>query len=305
MKNKQLISSFLLLLAAIIWGFAFVAQRMGMEHIGPFLFNGIRFLMGSLMLLPVLFVLKPKENIQIPVFSKKGLMTGTLLGVILFLAASAQQIGMVSTTAGNAGFITGLYVIFVPIFGVILGQVVPKIIWPAAVMAIIGLYLLSVKEGFIISKGDLWVSVSAVLWAIHVLLIGRFSRQSNPIFLAFQQFAICGILSIITAFSVEIINMDKIMLTWGPLLYGGILSVGVAFTLQVVGQKNAHPASASLLLSSESLFAAIGGWLILNEKMSVRAIIGCILILSGIILVQVFQNYKKKQMSLKEISINN
>ena len=303
MKSRQIISSSLLLLAAIIWGFAFVAQRMGMEHIGPFLFNGIRFLMGCIILLPVLFIIKPKEYNLLPIFSKKGIISGSLLGIVLFLAASAQQIGMISTTAGNAGFITGLYVIFVPIFGIIVGQVVPKIIWPAALMAIFGLYLLSVNEDFLISRGDLWVSVSAILWAVHVLMIGRFSKQSNPIFLAFQQFSICGILSIITAFLIEQVNMGEIIMTWGPLLYGGILSVGVAFTLQIAGQKNAHPASASLLLSSESLFAAIGGWLVLNEKMSFRAIIGSALILSGIVLVQIFQNYKRKSGTLKEIKI--
>ena len=303
MKNKRILSSILLLIAAIIWGFAFVAQRIGMDHIGPFLFNGIRFLMGSIILIPVLFILKPSEPDQKNIFSKKGIISGTLLGLILFLAASAQQIGMVTTTAGNAGFITGLYVIFVPVFGIIVGQKIPFIIWPAAIIAIFGFYLLSIKKGFVVSEGDLWVAVSAVLWASHVLLISRFSRQSNTIYLAFQQFAVCGILSIITALFLEDIKMNAIMLTWAPLLYGGILSVGVAFTLQVVGQKYAHPASASLLLSSESLFAAIGGWLILSELMSVRAIVGCVLILSGIILVQIFQNYKKKQITLKEIKI--
>jgi drug/metabolite transporter (DMT)-like permease len=299
MKNKRVISSILLLIAAIIWGFAFVAQRIGMDHLGPFLFNGIRFLMGSLILFPLLFVIKPSESDQKDIFSKAGIISGTLLGVILFLAASAQQIGMVTTTAGNAGFITGLYVIFVPVFGIIIGQKIPIVIWPAAIIAVFGFYLLSVKKGFIVSEGDLWVAISAVLWASHVLLISRFSRKSNPVYLAFQQFAVCGILSVITALFLEDIKMDAILLTWAPLLYGGILSVGVAFTLQVVGQKNAHPASASLLLSSESFFAAIGGWLILNEKMNVRAIIGCVLILSGIILVQIFQNYKKKPITLE------
>jgi drug/metabolite transporter (DMT)-like permease len=303
MKNKRILSSVLLLIAAIIWGFAFVAQRLGMEHIGPFLFNGIRFIMGSLILIPVLYILKPSESDQKNIFTKKGFLSGTLLGLILFLAASAQQIGMVTTTAGNAGFITGLYVIFVPVFGIIVGQKIPFVIWPAAIIAIFGFYLLSIKEGFVVSKGDLWVAISAVLWALHVLLISRFSRQSNTIFLAFQQFAVCGILSIISALFLEDIKMSSIMLTWAPLLYGGILSVGVAFTLQVVGQKYAHPASASLLLSSESLFAAIGGWLILNELMSVRAILGCVLILSGIILVQIFQNYKLRSVTSKEIKI--
>ncbi len=302
MKNKQFISVLLLTLAAIIWGFAFVAQKVGMEYIGPFLFNGIRFIMGSLILLPVVLLMKPKKEKLIRSSKRNNYLFGLLLGTILFLASSAQQIGMVSTTAGNAGFITGLYVIFVPIFGIILKQLVPKIIWPAAALAIAGLYLLSVKEGFTMSVGDIWVSISAVLWAVHVLLVGYLSKQIDPILLALQQFLVCGILSLITAFSFEIIDLNSIMFAWGPLLYGGILSVGVAFTLQVVGQKNAHPASASLILSAESLFAAVGGWLILNEQMSIRALLGCAFILTGIILVQVYQYYSYKKLSLKKSS---
>jgi drug/metabolite transporter (DMT)-like permease len=302
LKNKQLISSLLLSLAAIIWGFAFVAQKVGMEFIGPFLFNGIRFIMGSLILVPIVIYMKSKKDNSVKSDKKNNYYFGLILGTILFLASSAQQIGMVSTTAGNAGFITGLYVIFVPIFGIILKQIVPKIIWPAAAMAIAGLYLLSVKEGFTMSVGDVWVSISAILWAVHVLLVSHLSKQIDPVFLALQQFIVCGVLSLITAFSFEIVNINSIFLAWGPLLYGGILSVGVAFTLQVVGQKHAHPASASLLLSSESLFAAIGGWLILNELMSMRALLGCVFILTGIILVQVYQYYSYKKLSLKKSS---
>ena len=289
-------------MAAIIWGFAFVAQKVGMEFIGPFLFNGIRFIMGSLILVPIVIYMKSKKDNSVKSDKKNNYYFGLILGTILFLASSAQQIGMVSTTAGNAGFITGLYVIFVPIFGIILKQIVPKIIWPAAAMAIAGLYLLSVKEGFTMSVGDVWVSISAILWAVHVLLVSHLSKQIDPVFLALQQFIVCGVLSLITAFSFEIVNINSIFLAWGPLLYGGILSVGVAFTLQVVGQKHAHPASASLLLSSESLFAAIGGWLILNELMSMRALLGCVFILSGIILVQVYQYYSYKKLSLKKSS---
>jgi len=155
MKNKRLLSSILLVLAAIIWGFAFVAQKVGMEFIGPFLFNGIRFIMGSLILIPVVISLKSNQNKSNLTNNKKNLYFGILLGIILFLASSAQQIGMVSTTAGNAGFITGLYVIFVPIFGIMLKQFVPKVIWPAASLAIAGFYLLSVKKDFTISDGDI------------------------------------------------------------------------------------------------------------------------------------------------------
>jgi len=301
MKNKRLLSSILLVLAAIIWGFAFVAQKVGMEFIGPFLFNGIRFIMGSLILIPVVISLKSNQNKSNLTNNKKNLYFGILLGIILFLASSAQQIGMVSTTAGNAGFITGLYVIFVPIFGIMLKQFVPKVIWPAASLAIAGFYLLSVKKGFTISDGDIWVFLSAILWAIHVLLIGHLTKQINPITLALQQFLVCGTLSFFTAFLFEEINFYSIILAWIPLLYGGILSVGVAFTLQVVGQKHVHPSSASLILSAESLFAAIGGWLLLNEQMSLRAIFGCALILTGIILVQVYQHYSYKKLSLKKL----
>ena len=301
MKNKRLLSSILLVLAAIIWGFAFVAQKVGMEFIGPFLFNGIRFIMGSLILIPVFISLKSNQNKSNLTNNKKNLYFGILLGIILFLASSAQQIGMVSTTAGNAGFITGLYVIFVPIFGIMLKQFVPKVIWPAASLAIAGFYLLSVKKDFTISDGDIWVFLSAILWAIHVLLIGHLTKQINPITLALQQFLVCGTLSFFTAFLFEEINFNSIILAWIPLLYGGILSVGVAFTLQVVGQKHVHPSSASLILSAESLFAAIGGWLLLNEQMSLRAIFGCALILTGIILVQVYQHYSYKKLSLKKL----
>ncbi len=289
MLNKQNSSSLLLLLAAIIWGFAFVAQRMGMEFMGPFLFNGIRFILGSLVLLPFVINLVLKKKILFSSVEYRGI----ILGIVLFFGASAQQIGMVTTTSGNAGFITGLYVIFVPVFGVILKHSIPKVIWPAALLAVSGLYLLGIKDGFTISKGDAWVSLSAVIWAVHVLLIGSYSKKMEPVFLAFQQFLVCGILSLITAFFMEDVVFSGIMSAIWPLLYGGILSVGIAYTLQVVAQKNAHAATASIILSSESLFAAIGGWLILSEKMEMKAILGCFLILAGILLVQLYPEGKK------------
>lgn len=289
MLNKQNSSAILLFIAAVIWGFAFVAQRMGMEFIGPFLFNGIRFLLGSIVLFPIVLNLFLKKRITISKFEFRGL----LLGVILFMGASAQQIGMVTTTSGNAGFITGLYVIFVPVFGLMIKQSVPRIIWPAAVLAITGLYLLSIKDDFTISVGDAWVSLSAVIWAIHVLLIGLYSKKIEPVFLAFQQFMICGILSFIVAFFYEDLNFVSVKMALWPLLYGGILSVGIAYTLQVIAQKNAHPAAASIILSAESLFAALGGWLILNEKMDTKSLAGCFLIFSGILLVQLYPEMKK------------
>lgn len=292
MVRKQLTANLILLLAAIIWGFAFVAQRKGMDFIGPFLFNGIRFLMGALLILPLVLYSKNKESKEKKSISNKEIISGMMLGVFLFLGASAQQIGIVSTTAGNAGFITGLYVIFVPLIGVLFGQKIPVLIWPAAILSLVGLYLLSVQDNFTIFTGDLWVFGGSFIWAIHVLLIGLFTRKHDPVTLSCIQFFTCGILSLATAFLTEPIIWESIVSAWGPLLYGGIMSVGIAFTLQVIGQKNAHPATASLMLSSESLFAALGGWFILNEQMSTKALFGCALILSGIILVQAFQNNK-------------
>ncbi|PKP19101.1 MAG: EamA family transporter [Bacteroidetes bacterium HGW-Bacteroidetes-21] len=292
MIKRRLTANLILLLAAVIWGFAFVAQRKGMDYIGPFLFNGIRFLMGAIFILPVALHFKKKNKISGPVFSTSEMTSGALLGLFLFLGASAQQIGITSTTAGNAGFITGLYVIFVPIISIIFRQKIPKIIWPAAMLSLAGLYLLSVQDNFTIFRGDVWVFAGAFLWAIHVLLIGLFTQKHEPVSLAFIQFIACGILSMAAALSFETIQAESIYLAWGPLLYGGIMSVGIAFTLQLVGQQNAHPATASLLLSSESLFAALGGWLILNETMTMKAMIGCAFILSGIILVQIFQQVK-------------
>ena len=298
MKSGTLKSDALLLTTAIIWGFAFVAQRVGMDYVGPFTFNGIRFAIGSLSLLPLVILSRgehtPGHNILQPADLKTILLGGGALGLALFSGASLQQIGLVYTTAGKAGFITGLYVIIVPLLGLFWRQQ-PKIgTWVGAILAAFGLYFLSVTEQFTIALGDLLVLIGAFFWAAHVLIIGWLSPRINPIKLAFSQYLACSILSLITAAVIEDVDMNSIFQAAIPILYGGLLSVGIAYTLQVIAQREAHPAHAAILLSMEAVFAAIGGWLLLGEIISARGLFGCALMLAGMLLSQLWDLVDKK-----------
>lgn len=290
MQKGTLKADILLLITAIIWGTAFVAQRVGMEYVGPFTFNGVRFALGSLFLLP--FIAATRKGRRSNGEGRSSLHPRTifsasiLAGFVLFFGASLQQVGIVYTTAGKAGFITGMYVILVPIIGIHWGQKTSTGTWMGAVLAIVGLYLLSVTGDFTISKGDLFVLIGAFFWAGHVLLLGWLSPKMDSLVLASTQFAVCSVLSIITAFSVETVILDNIIQGAIPILYGGLLSVGIAYTLQVVAQKTAHPAHASIILTMEGAFAAIGGWLILNEVLSMRSLVGCALMLTGMLISQ-------------------
>jgi len=282
----------LLLLTAFIWGFGFVAQRSGMEYIGPYLFNGIRFALGSFVLIPLLFKEVKKPIQQSPDFApiNNGMkfLAGIFAGIILFSAASFQQVGLVYTTAGNAGFITGLYVIIVPILGIFLGTRPGPGNWTGAILASFGLYLLCIKGSFSTSFGDILQLAGAFLWAIHVLFIGWISPRSSPILTAFMQFATCSVFSLVTAFYLEDISIVSIFNASIPLIYGGALSVGVGYTLQVVAQTKSKPTHAAIILSLEGAFAALGGWLILGEVLSPRGIAGCCLMLSGMIISQLW-----------------
>ena len=292
MKSVTLKSDALLLTTAIIWGFAFVAQRVGMDYVGPFTFNGIRFAIGSLSLLPLVAMSREQRTATHKILPSPGLKTilwgGSALGLALFSGASLQQIGLVYTTAGKAGFITGLYVIIVPLLGLFWRQQPSIGTWVGAVLAAIGLYFLSVTEEFTIEPGDLLVLIGAFFWAAHVLIIGWLSPRINPIKLAFSQYVACSILSLITAGVIEDVTMLSIFQAAIPILYGGLLSVGIAYTLQVVAQRDAHPAHAAILLSLEAVFAAIGGWLILGEVISARGLFGCGLMLAGMLLSQLW-----------------
>lgn len=292
-SSETLKSDSLLLLTAVIWGFAFVAQRVGMEYVGPFGFNGVRFALGCLVLLPFLFRNGMRDDRassrDLDLFSRVSLGGGLLAGFVLFCGASFQQVALVYTTAGNAGFITGLYVILVPIIGIALGHRTYAGTWIGAALAAAGLYLLSVVEQFTISPGDLLVLIGAFFWAGHVHLIGWLSPRQDPLKIAFLQFAACAALSLIVAGGIEQNTASKYMSAAIPILYGGVLSVGVAYTLQVVAQKKAKPAHAAIILSLEAVFAAIGGWVVLGETMNGRAMIGCVLMLCGMLMSQLWR----------------
>lgn len=283
MNTRTLKSDLLLLLAAAIWGFAFVAQRQGMQHIGPFLFNGLRFALGTLVLLPFL----PRRQTSTPNPSPMVRYGGLLLGVILFMGASLQQIGIVTTSAGKAGFITGLYVVLVPFFGYFLKHRISVEHWAGALLAAVGLYFLTISDSFILEKGDLYVLIGAFFWTGHVLFIGWLSPRASTIRIAVMQFAVCSLLSLIVALIREPIVWSNILDAALPILYGGLMSVGIAYSLQVYGQKHAPPTHAAILLSLEAVFAVLGGWLILSETLSARSLFGCGLMLTGMLFAQV------------------
>ncbi len=281
----KLKSNLLLLLTAAIWGFAFVAQRVGMEYIGPFTFNGVRFALGSLSLVPLIVFYKP--NFQSS--RDKGNKTwrvGLLTGSILFIAASLQQIGLIYTTAGKAAFITCLYIVLIPIIGIFLKQHITVSTWLSSILAILGLYFLCVKEGFTFSYGDLLELLGACFWTAHILLIDHFSRILDTLKLAFFQFITCSVLSLGIALLLETITINGILQAGVPIIYGGILSVGIAYTLQIIGQKNTSPSHAAIILSMETVFAAIGGYLLLNEQLSFRELLGCSLMMVGMLISQ-------------------
>jgi drug/metabolite transporter (DMT)-like permease len=300
MNIRSIRDDILLLLTAAIWGFAFVAQRAGMEHVGPFFFNGVRFALGSISLLPLIAVrARRKKGGDVRGSGGAGgsdessrprpirvFKAGLLSGVVLFLAASLQQIGIVYTTAGKAGFITGLYVILVPVSGLLWGQRAGRGRWAGALLAVVGLYFLSVDESFAVSRGDLLVLLSALFWTAHVQLIGWYSPKTDPIRLACTQFAVCSLLSLFTAGFFEPTRLQAVFRAAVPILYGGLGSVGIAYTLQVVVQKKAHPAHASIILSLEGAFAVLGGWLVLGEWLSARGLLGCALMLTGMLFSQ-------------------
>jgi drug/metabolite transporter (DMT)-like permease len=284
MKNKQIQSNLLLLLTAAIWGLAFVAQRVGMDYIGPFTFNAVRFLLGSISLIPVIRIFYSNKSDR--KIDEKVIKYGIIVGCVLFAGSSLQQVGLIYTTAAKAGFITSLYIILVPIIGIFIGQKTSKNIWIGAVIAVIGLYLLSVKEDLTIGFGDLLQLIGAFFWAMHIILIGEFSNKVNPLRLSQLQFATCSLLAFIAALLFENIEISSIFAAYAPILYGGILSVGVAYTLQVVAQKNAKAGPAAIALSMEAVFAVIGGILFLNESLDIRGYVGCGLMLAGMLISQ-------------------
>jgi len=327
--NKRIFGAdLLLLITAAVWGFGFVAQRSGMQYVGPFAFNGIRFLLGSLSLLPLIARLrKGRAKTDGGINKKKLLLSSFLAGSCLFIAVTLQQLGMMATTAGNAGFITGLYVVLTPVFGIFLGRKTGKATWVATIFTFTGLYLLSSsgsgKMG--LNPGDLIIAAGGVFWAFHVLIIDRLVQSNDPLELSAGQFAFAGIYALIAAFLAEpflsswLSSLDPSLLSFAgtsglfswkslpalisglhsgalpfslissaviPILYGAIFSVGIGYTLQVVAQKDAPPAHATIILCLEGCFAALGGVLLLHEPIGPRTILGFALMLAGMLISQ-------------------
>lgn len=285
MQKSELSSEILLFLAAIIWGFGFVAQRAGMEFIGPFVFNGIRFILGAVVIFPLVFFFIKSRKIKKEIY--RTLLPSFFSGMLLFTASSFQQIAITKASAGKAAFITGLYVIFVPIIGIFFGHKTRRNLWIGAVLAIIGLYFLSDFRNTSIQISDILLFLCAIFWAFHVLYISKISKKYNPVLIASFQFFYTGIISLALALIFEDFNVALIHSAGISILYAGIMSVGVAFTLQIFGQKHAHPAHSAIILSLESLFGFIGGVLILHEHPSLPSTIGALLMLIGIIVAQI------------------
>ncbi len=260
---------------------------------GPFTFNALRFTLGALALLPLL-IWEGKRKKGRPPFKIKGHIFPSLLtGLVLFAGASLQQIGLLGTTAGKAGFITGLYVVLVPLMALLWRKRTHPAHWLGALLAAAGLYLLSVKEDFTLSPHDLIVLAGAFIWAGHVHLIDRYAKQVGAVRLSILQFAICGLLSGGAALMFESIEPHSIVEGLGPILYGGFLSVGVAYTLQVFAQRRADPAHAAIILSLEGAFAALGGWLVLHELLTLRDMAGCGLMFAGMLVSQMMSKRSK------------
>jgi len=284
LKSKQLQANATLLLTAAIWGFTFVAQRASMEHVGPYLFNALRFILGTLTLLPIWLYFKNRMIRFKHTPLRTTLTCGTIAGIFIFAGASFQQVGLVTTTAGKSGFITGLYVIIVPIMGIFLGNYSGLNTWIGAVFSAIGLYFLCVTKSLAISWGDTLTLFCAICFAIHVILISSFSQKNDPFLLSMVQFAVCAILSLTVALCIEPIDINAIFQIGFAICFCGFFSVGVGYTLQVIGQLHANPTHAAIILCLEGVFAAMGGWLFLDEQMTSKAILGAVLMVLGMII---------------------
>ena len=302
----------LLLLTAIIWGFAFVAQRTGMEHVGPFTFNAVRFFIGGLVLVPFIVIRDRREAGEAPAIQgaaaggrrsgdRSRLIGGILAGLVLFAAATLQQTGIIFTTAGKTGFITSLYVVLVPLLGLAVGHRVSAAGWAGAILATIGLYFLTIEGELRMGWGDLLVLAGAFLWAVHFLVLGRLSPGNDPVRLALAQFWTCAALSAAVALLAEPVSLAAIGPALPAILFTGILSIGVGYTLQVVAQGHTRPADTAILLSLEAVFAVIGGWLLLGEQLTPRALLGCGLMMAGILASQLVGRPEEEE-AVAEIS---
>lgn len=300
------LNNLLLVLTAFIWGCAFVAQSVGMDYVGPFTFNAARSILGGIALLPVIYVMNrgkkkrdvlPDENMVKHAAEKKQerktlLLGGICCGAALAVASSLQQIGIMYTSAGKAGFITALYILIVPIIGIFLGKRAGKKVWIGVALAVVGMYFLCINGGFSIARGDFYVILCAVGFSVHILVIDHFSPKVDGVSMSCIQFFVSGILCGIPALIFEQPQIGGMLSAWMPILYAGVLSSGVGYTLQIVAQKKTDPTVASLLMSLESVFSVLAGWVILGERLSGREMFGCVLVFAAVILAQLPERRK-------------
>ena len=281
-----MVANTLLLITAAIWGLGFVAQVLGMNYLEPFAFIGIRFLLGAASLLPLVVFFHHRK--WLPVSPAHAVVMGSLvLGVILFAAGSLQQVGIVYSNASNAGFITGLYMVIVPIIGLALKYRTGLNTWLGCVLAVVGLFLLSVKADFTMGYGDTLLLVGAVGWALHILAIDHYAPRAAPLLLSLGQFIVCGCLAMVVSVFIETTSWEQVRAATYVLIYAGVITVGVAYTLQVIAQERADPTHAAIILSLEAVFGALGGYMFLQEQLSGRELIGCVLMLMGMLVSQV------------------
>lgn len=296
--KQQIKSSLILLLTATIWGVAFVAQSVGMEYIGPFTFNAIRCVLGGLVLIPVILVLKKKketgaENQEKE--DKKTLWTGGIAcGVILCIASNLQQFGIMEASVGKSGFFTALYIVMIPVIGIFIGKRPGIKLWFCVALAVVGMYLLCMKDGsFTIERADIMLLLCALAFSFHILVVDYFSPKVDGVKMSCIQFFVCGVLSAVGMLFTETPDISNIQAAWLPLLYAGLLSCGVGYTLQIVGQKDINPVIASLIMSLESVISALAGWVILGQVLSPKEILGCVLMFVAIIITQIPIGNKK------------
>lgn len=296
MKKLPWRNSLLLFLTALIWGVAFVAQSVGMDYVGAFTFSFSRCIIGGVVLIPCIWFLnrRKEEEPEKKASEKRDkkaerricFIGGVCCGIALFFASNLQQFGLKYTTVGKAGFITALYIILVPVLGLFMKKRVQGKVWISVTLAVAGLYLLCITDGFSLGTGDLLVLLCALMFSVHILVIDYFSPKTDGVKMSCIQFFVCGILSGIAMLIFEEPSLGALLQAWMPILYAGVLSCGVAYTLQIVGQKDMDPTVASLILSLESVVSVLAGWVLLGQRLSLREISGCVLMFAAIILAQ-------------------
>lgn len=296
--KQQIKSSLILLLTATIWGVAFVAQSVGMEYIGPFTFNAIRCVLGGLVLIPVILVLKKKKETGAENQEKEDKKTlwagGIACGVILCIASNLQQFGIMEASVGKSGFFTALYIVMIPVIGIFIGKRPGIKLWFCVALAVVGMYLLCMKDGsFTIERADIMLLLCALVFSFHILVVDYFSPKVDGVKMSCIQFFVCGVLSAVGMLFTETPDISNIQAAWLPFLYAGLLSCGVGYTLQIVGQKGINPVIASLIMSLESVISALAGWVILGQVLSPKEILGCVLMFVAIIITQIPIGNKK------------